>query len=562
MPSGKFRELLEERKLSGLQKTVSHVDAKPAVENAFKATQPGAPGRPFIAAASFKAGLPHQQDEAGNQARPESDELPETQSGIAWHASVLPIEQSQLTTRLEGSISVLSTMKEAVANAVADEKAEDISIPSRPISDHDVQSQAESGVVSHSAIHTVFAAPALQEKSILERKSQFGSVEYSGKIDNQASSHGFVSNNLHFSMAGSIPPTVAENSVHGVLGGQGSSYENLKTASEPPFETASVMLRLPTWTGAEPVQREMLAPKSGSTALNVPIETACQSTIVLGPKWSDQIEPRSISALAQSDLPGAATFKRVAVPAPPAPRAHVLMQHVRGAGDIDTLPDSVAIPVSQTSGKDRLVLEADVRSARVGKTVDTLLPLPDQQQAANQVPVRTDVGQSMPLTPNAQSVLSEAGKLAIELAQPQSYQTEIEEVAAEINGRMKSVRIKLQPENLGMVIVNLHAQQEKMRIEVRVQNDEAGRALLPEIDAIAAALSGFGMAIDQFTLIAPGGGITVMQAAADRTGSGPAPNHGGQFQERPAGGNGERHSGRRDIERDDQKKLHGRDIYI
>jgi hypothetical protein len=184
------------------------------------------------------------------------------------------------------------------------------------------------------------------------------------------------------------------------------------------------------------------------------------------------------------------------------------------------------------------------------------------QVEKNDTMMGVGIAQVTQMTSNGQVMVSQVEKLAEELALPELYQTEIEEVTAEIGGRMRSVRLKLQPENLGEVIISVHRHHEKLRVEIRVQNDDAGRALLPEIDAITGVLSGMGLALDQFTLTTPGGGLTVVQSSAERGGSGPSQQQSGSPQQRPAGENDARHSGRRDMERDAEKNPKDRDIYI
>jgi translation initiation factor IF-1 len=163
---------------------------------------------------------------------------------------------------------------------------------------------------------------------------------------------------------------------------------------------------------------------------------------------------------------------------------------------------------------------------------------------------------------NSGTILASIRQLASELAEPQVFLSDAEEVRAEINGRMKSVRINLRPESLGGVIVHVHSQQDKLRIEIRVQNDDAGRALLPEIDSIAGALSGLGLVIDQVTLNAPGGGITVVQSNSDRGGGTASQNQSEAFHERPAGEDGSRSPERRKTELDEKIISQSRGIYI
>jgi translation initiation factor IF-1 len=163
---------------------------------------------------------------------------------------------------------------------------------------------------------------------------------------------------------------------------------------------------------------------------------------------------------------------------------------------------------------------------------------------------------------NSGTILASIKQLASELAEPQVFLSDAEEVRAEINGRMKSVRINLRPESLGGVIVHVHSQQDKLRIEIRVQNDDAGRALLPEIDSIAGALSGLGLVVDQVTLNAPGGGITVVQSNSDRGGGAASQNQSEAFHERPAGEDGSRNPERRKTELDEKIISQSRGIYI
>jgi flagellar hook-length control protein FliK len=163
---------------------------------------------------------------------------------------------------------------------------------------------------------------------------------------------------------------------------------------------------------------------------------------------------------------------------------------------------------------------------------------------------------------NPGTILASIRQLASELSEPQVFLSDAEEVRAEINGRMKSVRINLRPESLGGVIVHVHSQQDKLRIEIRVQNDDAGRALLPEIDSIAGALSGLGLVVDQVTLNAPGGGITVVQSNSDRGGGTASQNQSEAFHERPAGDDGSRNPERRKTELDEKIINQSRGIYI
>jgi translation initiation factor IF-1 len=210
-----------------------------------------------------------------------------------------------------------------------------------------------------------------------------------------------------------------------------------------------------------------------------------------------------------------------------------------------------SVSSAETAGRMSLAKMADEAASDVVEMqAEKLTPLQAEANAAPQ-----------PIS-NSGTILASIRQLASELAEPQVFLSDAEEVRAEINGRMKSVRINLRPESLGGVTVHLHNQQDKLRIDIRVQNDDAGRALLPEIDSIAGALSGLGLALDQVTLTAPGGGITVVHSSSDRGGGTASQSQGDAFQERPAGENGSRHPERRKTELDEKTVNQSRGIYI
>ncbi len=173
------------------------------------------------------------------------------------------------------------------------------------------------------------------------------------------------------------------------------------------------------------------------------------------------------------------------------------------------------------------------------KMLDTAPAGPPILAAATQiadytVTMRNEANPAVTLTLNGQNIATEVAKLSAELAAPPVFRNEAEEIRAELRGRLKSVRIKLQPESLGEVSINVHSLQAGLRVEVRVQNDDAGKALLREIDGIADVLSGMGLAIEQFTLTAPGGGITVVHASAQQTGNSVPDSQSERFRDPPA----------------------------
>jgi flagellar hook-length control protein FliK len=166
------------------------------------------------------------------------------------------------------------------------------------------------------------------------------------------------------------------------------------------------------------------------------------------------------------------------------------------------------------------------------------------------------------LSPNAQKISSEVETLAAELTLSEVHRTELEEVNAALNGRTKTVRVALKPEGLGDVVVKVHSRQDSLRVEVQVQSDDAGRSLLPEIDAIAGALSGLGLTLDQFTLTAPGGGITMLQAPAERSSGAMFQSQNSPSRERQGGEQSLPNPERRDARHEEAKKSSARGIYI
>jgi hypothetical protein len=222
-----------------------------------------------------------------------------------------------------------------------------------------------------------------------------------------------------------------------------------------------------------------------------------------------------------------------------------------------------------TSSTRPFVGETDRQStepvARIGPTKKIVEPgvsISAMQPREYMMPMRAELNVAPPMTSNFGTLLAGIKQMVTELAAPQTYQTEAEEMRAEIHGRMKSIRIMLRPEKLGEVSVNVRGLQEKLRIEVKVLNDDAGRALLPEIDAITNALSGLGMRVDQLTLTAPSGGITVVHSPEARSGDAASHGQNSRFQERAAGENGSRHPGQHRNGPEDKTFLQSRDIYI
>jgi hypothetical protein len=163
---------------------------------------------------------------------------------------------------------------------------------------------------------------------------------------------------------------------------------------------------------------------------------------------------------------------------------------------------------------------------------------------------------------NAQNITAEVARLAAELSEPHIFQNETEEIRAELQGRLKSVRIKLQPETLGEVCINVHSSPRGMRVEVRVQNDDAGNALLMEINAAASKLSAIGLALEQVTLTAPSGGITVVQSPAPQAGHFSLDNQGGHLRERETGENDSRSARSQKSQSDETSGATAAGLYI
>jgi hypothetical protein len=206
--------------------------------------------------------------------------------------------------------------------------------------------------------------------------------------------------------------------------------------------------------------------------------------------------------------------------------------------------------------------EPPARTSLLGEAEETVSVLPQSQAGEVLMPIRVEANAITQPISNSGTIIAGIRQVAAEIAEPEALLSEAEEISADIHGRLKSVRIKLQPESLGDVVINLHSQQEKLRIEVRVRTDEAGRALLPEIDSIASALSGLGLPVDQVTLSAPGGGITVVHSPGERSGGNVSENQSGAPQERPAGENASRQPERRKNELDEKSISQSRGIYI
>jgi hypothetical protein len=224
---------------------------------------------------------------------------------------------------------------------------------------------------------------------------------------------------------------------------------------------------------------------------------------------------------------------------------------------------------SLTSSTPTFVGETGMQSteaiARIGLTKFAEEPgasIPAIRPSENPMPMPAELNVAPLPRLNSGNILASIEQMATELATTQTYQTEAEEVRAEIHGRMKSIRIMLRPEKLGEVSVHVHSLQDKLRIEVKVLSDDAGRALLPEIDAIASALSGLGLPVEQLTLTAPGGGITVVHSPESRGSNTASQGDNSQFRERSAGEHGSQNRGQHRNQADDKTILQSQGIYI
>jgi Flagellar hook-length control protein FliK len=187
---------------------------------------------------------------------------------------------------------------------------------------------------------------------------------------------------------------------------------------------------------------------------------------------------------------------------------------------------------------------------------------PATEPAGDVIAMRADVNPLQPLASNGQSIVSLVARLAAEQAEPRFFLSGAEEVKTGLQGRLKSIRIKLQPEHLGQVSIHVHSLHTGLRVEVRVENEDAGKALLSEIDGIASALSGMGLAVEQLMLTAPRGSLAVAHGPTPGTCNTALDGRSGNFQERQAEKGAPNPSGRRRQEAQEMAGSEPLGIYI
>jgi len=161
----------------------------------------------------------------------------------------------------------------------------------------------------------------------------------------------------------------------------------------------------------------------------------------------------------------------------------------------------------------------------------------------------TVVAQQNITAPTAQSPVSTASALATQIASDTGWRAaaapSFRPLAAQPNlSSAHTLKIQLNPAELGMVTANMRFSGEQLTVEIQVENGDAYRRLSADSETIVKSLRAIGLDVDRVTIQQPQiASQSVVRADSGATASGFAPRDQQSFGSAGSGGNGQASGG-------------------